>query len=107
PSASQKLGRPGYYALSLHDALPIYLRFGAAGDHHAAEDAPELGCRARPPDLDQRFERGEHLELFRWRRRLGPCVAPVEHEPGETDRKSTRLNSSHVQSSYAVCCSRT
>src|SRR6185312_17232831 len=36
------------------------------------------------------------------RRRLGR-VPPVAH-PGRTDRKSTRLNSSHDQISYAVFC---
>src|SRR5699024_12601808 len=31
-------------------------------------------------------------------------TAPVEQQQGERDRKSTRLNSSHVSSSYAVFC---
>src|SRR5437588_6606793 len=35
-------------------------------------------------------------------KRLGGRVA--EAEPGEPDRKSTRLNSSHTVSSYAVFC---
>src|SRR5437868_13269749 len=66
------------YTLSLHDALPIFLR-----------------CR--------------QLQA-QWRLRSG---APVEHSSAvlvccatqqTKDRKSTRLNSSHVSISYAVFC---
>src|SRR3712207_8243639 len=31
-------------------------------------------------------------------------VAPLDHPVGELDRKSTRLNSSHANISYAVFC---
>src|SRR2546430_13615047 len=63
------------YTLSLHDALPI--------------------CRPRSHhrrDVGHGFDRrgGEGAG------RLGP--------PSRTDRKSTRLNSSHSQISYAVFC---
>src|SRR2546427_5195839 len=34
----------------------------------------------------------------------GSDVSSFETEPGEQDRKSTRLNSSHSQISYAVFC---
>src|ERR1035441_4753117 len=37
------------------------------------------------------------------KRLAGPCVQPVA-DPGEPDRKSTRLNSSHLGISYAVFC---
>src|SRR5207302_10104635 len=63
------------YTLSLHDALPIC-------------DVQRIGAGAgnvvRPPVLD----------------------VPVEVENGRPheDRKSTRLNSSHVKISYAVFC---
>src|SRR5690554_7695131 len=30
----------------------------------------------------------------------------ITNQNGELDRKSTRLNSSHVRTSYAVCCSK-
>src|SRR5207253_8899903 len=33
-----------------------------------------------------------------------PAYAPVLHKPEPKDRKSTRLNSSHVAISYAVFC---
>src|SRR5256885_6342493 len=70
------------YTLSLHDALPIYavddveVAIGV-GVAHVARVQPALG-------------------VDRTRRRLR--VIPV------ADRKSTRLNSSHLVISYAVFC---
>src|SRR5687768_18486398 len=72
------------YPLSLHDALPISIVPGGF---------PQGACRlyphgrgalpqARPPLSDPRVMRLDHAE----------------------DRKSTRLNSSHGYSSYAVFC---
>src|SRR2546427_5945709 len=66
------------YTLSLHDALPIYRRGGHEG---AVED--EMG-----PD------RHQHA-IFPAQRLALRAVG---------DRKSTRLNSSHSQISYAVFC---
>src|SRR5690349_23956709 len=74
------------YTLSLHDALPIYLALvveqGASG---VAPDDRGVG-------LDQP---GEPLA------RDGALVGGGD---GAVDRKSTRLNSSHVEISYAVFC---
>src|SRR5256885_8506963 len=70
------------YTLSLHDALPICVstRSGRAWPR-----------RARRP-------RGASAPLARSRRR-------THTEPGPSpDRKSTRLNSSHLVISYAVFC---
>src|SRR2546427_12720118 len=71
------------YTLSLHDALPIWddspSRMGACG-------AASSSFRA----------------TYRWRRPRGPCWNETRH--GDRDRKSTRLNSSHSQISYAVFC---
>src|SRR5690349_24932069 len=66
------------YTLSLHDALPISWR------------------RGRPPA----WRAGE----AHWQ--AGPAEHPRGEEPGDRrpDRKSTRLNSSHVEISYAVFC---
>src|SRR2546428_10295271 len=71
------------YTLSLHDALPIYQpKFVFAGDR-----------------------RGVHLDEFAVRvvdallKERGLCRARAHK-----DRKSTRLNSSHDQISYAVFC---
>src|SRR3712207_7874622 len=69
------------YTLSLHDALPISGARARAGPHRPAlrrPDEPGVLRTARPP-----------------RRRRAP-----EHR----DRKSTRLNSSHANISYAVFC---
>src|SRR3712207_9567256 len=71
------------YTLSLHDALPIYPRV-----HGLAMDADEL-CgpalgQALPLDQEQ-----------------SPAPRPLLRRP---DRKSTRLNSSHANNSYAVFC---
>src|SRR5690606_41758603 len=84
------------YTLSLHDALPIFrpghvLRDGGpgAGCQHAA--APRLASRRR---IRARGRRIASI-LPRQGRRGAGCGA---------DRKSTRLNSSHVKISYAVFC---
>src|ERR1039457_1980633 len=44
----------------------------------------------------QRWEYGAR-ECYLWQRR-------IRHPPGRLDRKSTRLNSSHLVISYAVFC---
>src|SRR5688500_19063498 len=78
------LARPSVCTLSLHDALPILLR--------------EHGLARRQLD---------------GRRLFGLAVAGHQgtHEEGgderarhDSDRKSTRLNSSHLVISYAVFC---
>src|SRR2546426_10166509 len=68
------------YTLSLHDALPIY----------------PTGRRAGSPGLRRRREglRSPPLRVV-----LLPQLPPVRG-----DRKSTRLNSSHLVISYAVFC---
>src|SRR5436305_12457826 len=67
------------YTLSLHDALPIYA---------VADQPDELRVRII----------SELAGDGRRRDRPGQPVA------GPEDRKSTRLNSSHVRISYAVFC---
>src|SRR3712207_8500330 len=73
------------YTLSLHDALPILLR-GAV--------------RARPEPDHGRGLRGHRVR--------GPRAAGPGRGRGRAaaagDRKSTRLNSSHANISYAVFC---
>src|SRR2546426_8779396 len=62
------------YTLSLHDALPICRR------------SPRHGRRGRSPPL------------------RAPGRARAAAAPPARDRKSTRLNSSHLVISYAVFC---
>src|SRR5438067_6958196 len=64
------------YTLSLHDALPICDAFGLGG-----------------------VDVGAVREL-----RLDGALAGCPRSHRGTDRKSTRLNSSHVSISYAVFC---
>src|SRR5688572_31607392 len=83
------------YTLSLHDALPIYDVLCAFPE----DEAPELGKLVEAFD-----DRQERIPLQRavLAGETGPAVG--EKDLGLADRKSTRLNSSHSQISYAVFC---
>src|SRR5206468_13111705 len=91
---------PGISPLSLHDALPIWAReLGALNgitvpvfpvEHFYAVTRPIAGVS---PDLPVLRDYDGHIYV-RAHARNGPCQ----------DRKSTRLNSSHDQISYAVFC---
>src|SRR5690606_42012738 len=94
------------YTLSLHDALPICSRRG--GCSPAAWSSPQLWLSSpAPPDRSpahtalyqppgkRAYGRRSPLEWYGSRSR--GCL-------GLQDRKSTRLNSSHVKISYAVFC---
>src|SRR3712207_8400892 len=74
------------YTLSLHDALPIYLR------PVPVRRAQPGGAAARRPAPRQLQDPG---------RRSAGCG---RLRSGGPDRKSTRLNSSHANISYAVFC---
>src|SRR5690606_39622008 len=85
--------------LSLHDALPIFLgadarlRRETVAEHVAAHE--RVAARV---DVDPEGGRGDL-------RRLDPVVLlRLGVRLAALDRKSTRLNSSHVKSSYAVFC---
>src|SRR3712207_8834332 len=72
------------YTLSLHDALPIY-----GGGQRAEDPEPQqrVARQVQAEDVAQRDVEGAHLG-----------------EGEGEDRKSTRLNSSHANISYAVFC---
>src|SRR5688572_32485358 len=73
--------------LSLHDALPIY--------HAGIRGGPQLELQRladRPHAVDVRVDVGD----------AEPAIGARRHR--RLDRKSTRLNSSHSQISYAVFC---
>src|SRR5207302_3013717 len=74
---------PAIYTLSLHDALPISC-------------APAFGLIATPY-MPVRSSSQKASSLI-------TCSAPWSVSWGCRDRKSTRLNSSHVKISYAVFC---
>src|SRR5690606_41564582 len=81
---------PAIYTLSLHDALPIcrHCDAGALGRHHVA---PFVDEHDQAKDSDHRKSIQQEIHTH-----SGQVPAP--------DRKSTRLNSSHVKISYAVFC---
>src|SRR5256885_17247852 len=75
------------YTLSLHDALPIY-KLASAPWRLGTQDTTGVTNKSADllrPLLDDLLEDESFLEIFQ-------------------DRKSTRLNSSHLVISYAVFC---
>src|SRR3712207_7597477 len=74
------------YTLSLHDALPIW--------RHERRGVPPYRRRHHGTEPETRCERCTRLYLYPRSRR----------EKRQQDRKSTRLNSSHANISYAVFC---
>src|SRR5439155_22238458 len=90
---------PDTYTLSLHDALPISGAAPALRRH--ARGAPTPSARAHHPG--RRADGGEGAGPFATRRSQGD-LRDGDHAERTRDRKSTRLNSSHVAISYAVFC---
>src|SRR5690606_41953070 len=83
--------------LSLHDALPISARCTLRlQDHHAGRRSGLPGARQDAWQAGVRPGRGEEQADRRQRHQ--------DAGAGAADRKSTRLNSSHVKISYAVFC---
>src|SRR5206468_12467631 len=98
--------RTDIYTLSLHDALPIWRELEVHDvdpgeveprDERPLERAGRAARVAARRDDRTLFQRGavRHCEAHDRLR--------IDVDVGE-DRKSTRLNSSHDQSSYAVFC---
>src|SRR3712207_7219117 len=77
------------YTLSLHDALPISI--SCAAETMACRPDPHILLRVMPGVVT-----GRPVFIPTWR----PGIMPWPAE----DRKSTRLNSSHANISYAVFC---
>src|SRR5204862_6084618 len=97
---------PAIYTLSLHDALPILaggrFRLVAAARQSGGFGPSAVGrhlCRA-----DAGSREGDPDPADRRRALLGLWPARGRAAGARTDRKSTRLNSSHVEISYAVFC---
>src|SRR5690606_41778055 len=97
---SQDTSTPQRYTLSLHDALPI-LPVRAPQIHHIAE---RIGNEDVPTILAGDFNVKEDAELELLEETILTKVASAATFPSWADRKSTRLNSSHVKISYAVFC---
>src|SRR3712207_8386784 len=85
------------YTLSLHDALPICARGRLAVLLRVERERVAHDLRVR---LDVALRAGQHVE-----RHLEAAHAERADDVARGgDRKSTRLNSSHANISYAVFC---
>src|SRR5690625_6148221 len=83
-----------FHTLSLHDALPIC-------------DAKVFLMDEPLSNLDAKLRVQMRAEIQKLHQRLQTTTIYVTHDQTEAmtiDRKSTRLNSSHVAISYAVFC---
>ena len=106
------------YTLSLHDALPILLKLRRTAQERMNLENPET---VSPRTLINSKTFSSAVDYFFGRSELSQVVdqanplSQLAHErrlsalgPGglnrKRDRKSTRLNSSHVAISYAVVC---
>src|SRR2546426_2299961 len=84
------------YTLSLHDALPISRGRGAPAEFEGR--AGQVLWKQAHRDR-RAFRRDEGAD-----RRLLAVAGEVDGRGDQIDRKSTRLNSSHLVISYAVFC---
>src|SRR3712207_8643729 len=84
------------YTLSLHDALPIWIVARIVG--HLSVEGLEARYRAARDATEAR-----HFQAI-WLLARGRTVLEVSEVLAFVDRKSTRLNSSHANISYAVFC---
>src|SRR5205814_10208831 len=95
------------YTLSLHDALPISPTLLRAAEEHV-EDVGEVGSDMAPTrglDLAELVVSGPLLGIGKDLEREADLLeARFGLRIGLVDRKSTRLNSSHLGISYAVFC---
>src|SRR5690606_42121303 len=82
---------PAIFAFSLHDALPISLLGNGVVPH-------EVGLGLGNIAADGDVHVAQHVHVVAEGAQVGHAVGD------ELDRKSTRLNSSHVKISYAVFC---
>src|SRR5439155_25729086 len=93
------------YTLSLHDALPIFEDLGHRLDARRLAVHDQLRALCLDAHLERLLEEAEVLVVRAkegFRAPLGDRDTP--HASINKDRKSTRLNSSHVAISYAVFC---
>src|SRR5207253_4181449 len=92
---------PTTYPLSLHDALPIFDAAHPRRDQRVRHRV-EIGHDVA---FDPRLERALPVERqVKLLARFGHQRQAKQRSAPAIDRKSTRLNSSHVAISYAVFC---
>src|SRR5206468_11900196 len=98
---------PETYTLSLHDALPIWFRDPAVSPHHRNVQAARADLQQADGLLPALYvDARRHPRDSPHHNAAGsggvPPAAGQRQAPRHPDRKSTRLNSSHDQISYAV-----
>src|SRR5207248_10011922 len=86
---------PASFPLSLHDALPISQVFWVSSSTN--DTNPTSGCSRRSRAGSGRVTEDEPVPA-------PPFPSKAKKFVLKTDRKSTRLNSSHRTISYAVFC---
>src|SRR5690606_40299006 len=96
PSRRQCTPPPHIPTLSLHDALPIS-QATIASSIRTSPSGEAVRPRETAKPTTNRLPRMENIQKAK-RGRSPPRSTP------KADRKSTRLNSSHVNISYAVFC---
>src|SRR5207249_5543830 len=95
------------YILSLHDALPISVSFAGFGGRRLVferDDQRRLTGIASPIsrlNIDRQILFGIFEQAVHRPRDFGAAIRAGRRDK-QLDRKSTRLNSSHVSISYAV-----
>src|SRR5690606_41942495 len=98
---------PHIYTLSLHDALPILQVYADTGERITITGSFGVACNAdnRALDLETLVSAADQAlyqakSQGRNRIALADTASLSPHAPRQ-DRKSTRLNSSHVKTPYA------
>src|SRR5699024_12180042 len=90
---------PASSTVSLHDALPI----SRTGVHEAEFETADRRIRSLIAQANERANQLHHVDdtPFGWQLEIADVMVT---DISAVDRKSTRLNSSHVSISYAVFC---
>src|SRR5690606_41990849 len=101
PSLVRLLAPIVYYTLSLHDALPIYSCRLAPVPALLPYSTPLFATHY---SLFASFHAHRHAHAAADAQRAEAPLGAAALHLEQQDRKSTRLNSSHVKSSYAVFC---
>src|SRR5205814_9003171 len=87
--------------LSLHDALPISTQLEVTTMPGGAAASKKSALESLAPSA---HEIAAALHAYATEAGDDELAAEVDFSPRTSDRKSTRLNSSHLGNSYAVFC---
>src|SRR5207249_10698159 len=93
---------PHTSTLSLHDALPICLPKGVTKEGLAAAKSGLDSLKSQWAEATSAATSGDYITAMAKAEGVKTKAAEMMRSLG--DRKSTRLNSSHVSISYAVFC---